>query len=50
VPVNTAFTAAMLAVRLERILDGRQVDVILRTPNSVRQVIDEEAERDGVML
>ncbi len=47
---NTAFTAALLAVQLERKLDGRRVDVILRTSASSHQAIDDVAKITGVAL
>jgi predicted nucleotidyltransferase len=49
-PDNVAFTAALLAAKLERALEGRRVDVVLRTLDSPIQPIHEIALRTGVAL
>ncbi|MEI7869201.1 MAG: nucleotidyltransferase domain-containing protein [Candidatus Methylumidiphilus sp.] len=49
-PVNPAYTAAFLAAKLERALEGRKVDVVLRAPGSPFRPIHEIALRTGVAL
>ncbi len=48
--MNPAYTAAFLAIKLERALDGRKVDIVLRTPSSPSRPIHEIALRTGVAL
>ena len=45
-----AFSAADLAARLERRLDGRRVDVVLVTPSTPEQPIHRLAHEKGVVL
>ncbi|WP_022948395.1 nucleotidyltransferase domain-containing protein [Methylohalobius crimeensis] len=47
---NRAMTASLLAARLERALDGRRVDVVLRTPDTPAQPIHRIAENTGIGL
>lgn len=47
---NPAWSAAMLAAKLERRLGGRKVDVRLLTPQMERQSIDVVAFEEGVRL
>lgn len=49
-PPDTAFAASLLAAKVARALGGRQVDVVIRTPDSPPQPIHEIAERTGVRL
>jgi predicted nucleotidyltransferase len=49
-PANVPLTAALLAARLERALQGRRVDVVIRTPGSPPQPIHETALRTGIAL
>ena len=49
-PPNAAFSASLLAARVTRALGGRQVDVVLRTPDTRPQPIHEIAARTGVRL
>lgn len=45
-----AFTAALLSAKLSRALDGRQVDVVLQTPQTHATLIHEIAQSRGVVL
>lgn len=45
-----AFAAARVAARLERVLGGRRVDVVLVTPKTAEQPIHKIAARQGVLL
>lgn len=47
---NNAGTAAFLATRLERILNGRKVDVTLVTPDVQHQPIHDVARQTGISL
>ncbi len=47
---NNAGAAALLSARLERILNGRKVDVILVTPEVPHQLIHDVARQTGVTL
>lgn len=50
-PVNrSAFTAALLSAKLSRALDGRQVDVVLQTPQTHATLIHEIAQSKGIVL
>jgi len=43
-----AFMAALLSAKLSRALDGRHVDVVLKTPETPPQPIHEAAQSKGV--
>jgi predicted nucleotidyltransferase len=47
---NKALSAAQLSARLERVLEGRKVDLVLLTPDTAMQPIHREAIRTGVEL
>lgn len=47
---STASTAAFLSARLERILNGRKVDVVLVTPDATHQLIHDVAKQTGITL
>lgn len=47
---NPALMSARIAARLTRLLNGREVDVILSAPNLRRLPIHETAEREGRLL
>lgn len=47
---NNAGAAALLSARLERMLGGRKVDVILVTPDVQHQPIHDVARQTGVSL
>jgi predicted nucleotidyltransferase len=49
-PDNIAFTAALLAAKVERALEGRRVDVVLRIADAPVQPIHEIALRTGMAL
>ena len=49
-PDNFAYTASLLAAKVERALEGRRVNVVLRTADSPIQPIHEIALRTGVAL
>jgi predicted nucleotidyltransferase len=49
-PDNSAFTASLIAAKIERAQGGRKVDVVLRTADSPLQPIHEIALRTGVAL
>jgi len=49
-PKNIAWMAASLAVKLERVLDGRKVDVVLHTPLSTHQRIYDQIKEHGMVL
>lgn len=48
--LDPAWLAASMAARASRILDGRNVDVVLAAPNLARLPIHEVAMRHGVLL
>ena len=49
-PANVPLTAALLAAKLERVLRGRPVDVVIQTPESPSQPIYQTALRTGIVL
>ena len=49
-PINTVFTASLIAAKLERALSGRRVDIILKSLDSPLQPIHEIALSSGINL
>jgi len=47
---SNAGTAAFLSARLERILNGRKVDVVLVTPDATHHMIHDVAKQTGITL
>jgi hypothetical protein len=45
-----ALVAARVASRIERAMDGRKVDVLLKAPNLLEQPIHRIAQQEGVRL
>ncbi|CAK0752653.1 Nucleotidyltransferase domain-containing protein [Gammaproteobacteria bacterium] len=49
-PSNIAFTASLLSAKLTKALDGRSVDVLIRTPETPLKPIHEIALKTGLVL